>query len=185
MYNMNKIILSVLVLMVGFQPVRAEKIKFSSDQEAVDYINTACVKYWQKATLAEQTGVKVAVHQDNKHLIIDEKSTFARPAQYGREAYTETKDVTITIDLSKVKLSRTFTNIILSETQSNAITVATVWSTKSIDNKTEHPVVYTLPLVYDKRETELEIPRLSTAFRYLVTRYNPSEKKKSFSALRK
>lgn len=177
---MNRIILSLLALMVWLQPAQAAKIKFNNDQEAVEYIRTTCIKYWLKATLPEQTNVVVTVNQQDKKLVIEEKSTFNRPAQYGREAFSETKDVTITIDLTGVKLTRTFTNIQLGETQKNAITVATVWTTKSVDNKTEHPVVYTLPLTYDKQETALEIPKLSAAYRYLIVKYNPTEKKKKY-----
>ncbi|PQJ10524.1 hypothetical protein CJD36_011150 [Flavipsychrobacter stenotrophus] len=175
-------ILLLFVAVVSFNVASAKKVKFVSEQAAVGVIQNVSAKYWEKLEIKDNKGVVVKVSQQGSKLIFTETSTFVRPATIGRETFTETKVVTVEVDLAKAAATPTVSTIVFMEQTKNAIHQVLAWDKKALDNSNGYISMYTVPLDYPLLiKNSADLQQMKSAVRYLSTIYLPKSVKRKFS----
>lgn len=175
-------LLLVFVTIASFNTAFAKKNKFTSQQEAVSVIQATTARYWEKLDIKDNKENVVKVTLQDGKLIFTQTATYVRPATIGRETFTETKVVTVEVDLTKAAVSPTVSNYTFLEQSKNAIHQVVAWNKTALDNSNTFIGMYTIPLDYPaliKNGAELE--RMKDAVRYLSKIYLPKPVNKKFS----
>lgn len=171
------ILFSALILTASSATAK-KRIKFASIEQAANHIQKVCDQYWMKLPVNEMSSSTVLISLHGCNLTIEEKSTFNR-ARVGddRGSYQELKTTTTQVNLTETRLTETFTNIKLVGNK-NAIRTNTIWSADGGKSSEESPMVYTLPLAYDKDGIVSELKNLRSAFKHVIKPCNKNQSKK-------
>ena len=180
-----KVIKSLIILAIGIlyaNQLSAKDAKFKTEQSAIDAIRIISTKYWDNLIIKDKTDTKVEVSLTGSKLIFVERSTYTRPANIGRESFSEEKKITTEIDLKYATVSNTLTTVMLVAHQPNSIHQVVAWTSKSLDNSNEFLAIYTVPLDYKELSKEVDdLQTIKNAISFLSKRYHPKEPRKKFS----
>lgn len=166
---MKRILLVLVLSLLAGGAIHAQSAYFSSEADAVKYINNMCSRFWLKTLAKDQASYQVTVYINDCDLYFDQKDFFDCKPTQEKPCMPLVLNTLIKVNLDAAVLDGESNQIVFNGGRKDVTTLA-YWNTAGWEKKGEFSSTFSVQLDYNAPEVKENFAKLKAAFNFLVSK---------------